>query len=59
MSEDEFCIQAFEKFNADKLIRQLYVDNTGFVIDATRHATVSGSLTEMGMEILANENIAI
>jgi len=45
--------------NADTLIRQLYVDNTGYVIDSTRHATVSGSLTEMGMEILANENILL
>ena len=45
--------------NADTLIRQLYVDNTGYVIDSTRHATVSGSLTEMGIEILANENILL
>jgi hypothetical protein len=45
--------------NADILIRQLYVDNTGYVIDPTRHATVSGSLTKMGMEILANENFLL
>ncbi|MEA1881922.1 MAG: hypothetical protein U9N31_05920 [Candidatus Marinimicrobia bacterium] len=41
--------------NADTLIRQLYVDNTGYVIDSTRHATVSGTLTEVGTEISANE----
>ncbi len=45
--------------NADTLIRELYVDNTGYVMDPTKKATVSGSLTEMGMEILANENFLL
>ncbi len=45
--------------NADTLYREVYIQNTGYVIDSTRHATVSGSLTEMGMEILANENILL
>ena len=45
--------------NADTLIRELYVDNTGYVMDPTKKATVSGSLTEMGMEILANENVLL
>ena len=45
--------------NADTLYREIYIPNTGNVIDSTRHATVSGSLTEVGIEISANEDFLL
>jgi hypothetical protein len=41
------------------LYREIYIDNTGYVIDSTRHATVAGALTEVGTEISANEDFLL
>ncbi len=45
--------------NADTLYREVYIQNTGYVIDSTRHATVAGALTEVGTEISANEDFLL
>ena len=45
--------------NSDTLYREIYIDNTGYVIDSTRHATVAGALTEVGTEISANEDFLL